>query len=320
MSFYEERNPADITVEEILPFVKKFLPNIQSKSIHFFYHGTYNVFEINQKYILRVADREFRNTRGLEMLRREFKILSFLRKRLPISIPEILYLHDSKEIPFSIHQKILGKSLVFVSNQLSSDQKKKIGAEIGRFLSSLHSEILMKDFLITFSDQEELMNSSSDFNQFYKLRWKTRYEEAKEIAYQYLNQEQQEWLTKIFEDYLNNDDNFTFSPRVSHCDFDTSNILIEPKTKQLTGTIDFEECKIWDPAVDLLFFDDGPEFMKAVLDDYEYSKQKSLEARMKFYYSRTCVPYLVWGTTHNRPGMIKEGLRKIRKNMKMFPK
>ncbi|MCK5183467.1 MAG: aminoglycoside phosphotransferase family protein [Candidatus Heimdallarchaeota archaeon] len=320
MSFYEEMNPADITVEEILPFVKKFLPNIQSKSIHFFYHGTYNVFEINQKYILRVADREFRNTRGLEMLRREFKILSFLRKRLPISIPEILYLHDSKEIPFSIHQKILGKSLVFVSNQLSSDQKKKIGAEIGRFLSSLHSEILMKDFLITFSDQEELMNSSSDFNQFYKLRWKTRYEEAKEIAYQYLNQEQQEWLTKIFEDYLNNDDNFTFSPRVSHCDFDTSNILIEPKTKQLTGTIDFEECKIWDPAVDLLFFDDGPEFMKAVLDDYEYSKQKSLEARMKFYYSRTCVPYLVWGTTHNRPGMIKEGLRKIRKNMKMFPK
>ncbi|MHA1121659.1 MAG: phosphotransferase family protein [Candidatus Heimdallarchaeota archaeon] len=274
MSFYEEMNPADITVEEILPFVKKFLPNIQSKSIHFFYHGTYNVFEINQKYILRVADREFRNTRGLEMLRREFKILSFLRKRLPISIPEILYLHDSKEIPFSIHQKILGKSLVFVSNQLSSDQKKKIGAEIGRFLSSLHSEVLMEDFLISFPDQKELLISNSDFNQSYKSQWKTRYEEAKEIAYQYLDQEQQEWLTKIFEDYLNKNENFTFSPKVSHCDFDTSNILIDPKTKQLTGIIDFEECKIWDPAVDLLFFDEGPEFLKAVLNNYKYSKQK----------------------------------------------
>ncbi|MHA1121660.1 MAG: hypothetical protein ACTSPC_02475 [Candidatus Heimdallarchaeota archaeon] len=41
---------------------------------------------------------------------------------------------------------------------------------------------------------------------------------------------------------------------------------------------------------------------------------------MKFYYCRTCVPYLVWGTTHNRPGMIDEGLQRIRKNMKMFPK
>ncbi len=319
MAFYEEMNPADITVEEILPFVKKFLPNIQTKSIHFFYHGTYNVFEINQKYILRVADREFRNTKGLEMLRREFKILSFLQKRLPLLIPEILYLYDSEEMPFSIHKKIPGKSLVFISDHLSSNHKKKIGAEIGKFLSGLHSDVLMKDFLISFPDQEELMSSSSDFNQSYKLRWKTRYEEAKKIVYQYLDQEQQEWLTKIFEDYLNNENNFSFSPRVSHCDFDTSNILIDPKTKRLAGAIDFEDCKIWDPACDLLFFDDGPEFLNAVLDNYKYSKQKSLEGRMKFYYSRTCVPYFVWGTTHNRPGMIDEGMRRIRKNMKMFP-
>lgn len=320
MSFYEEMNPADITIEEILPFVKKFLPNIQAKSIHFFYHGTYNVFEIDQKYILRVADREFRNTQGLEMLRREFKILSFLKKRLPLSIPEILFLHDSKEVPFTIHQKISGKSLVFYSKQLSSNQKKKTGAEIGGLLSGLHSEALMKDFLISFPDQEELMIASSDFTQSFKLQWIERYEEAKEIAYQYLDQEQQEWLTKIFEDYLNNDENFTFSPRVSHCDFDTSNILIDPETNQLTGVIDFEDCKIWDPAVDLLFFDDGPEFMKAILDNYPFSNQKSILARMKFYYSRTCVPYLVWGTTHNRLGMIDEGLKRIIKNMKMFPK
>ena len=319
MSFYEEMNPADITVEEILPHVRKFLPNIQTKSIQFFYHGTYNVFEINQKYILRVADREFRNTRGLEMLRREYKILSFLQNRLPLSIPKILYLYDSSKIPFSIHQKIPGKSLVFVSNQLSSNQKKKIGEEIDRFLSVLHSEDLKNDFLISFPDQKELMIGNSNFNQSYKLRWIKRYEKAKELAYQYLDQEQQDWLSKIFEDYLNNDENFTFSPRISHCDFDTSNILVDQTTNQLTGVIDFEECKIWDPAVDLLFFDDGPEFMNAVLDNYTFSKQKSLLARMKFYYSRTCVPYLVWGTTHNRPGMIEEGLRRIRKNMKMFP-
>ena len=70
---------------------------------------------------------------------------------------------------------------------------------------------------------------------------------------------------------------------------------------------------------DLLFFDEGPEFMDALLANYQFADQKSLQARMKFYYSRTCAPYLVWGTTHNRPGMIEEGLRKIRKNMEMFP-
>ena len=179
---------------------------------------------------------------------------------------------------------------------------------------------MKNDFLNSFPDQKELMIGNSNFNQSFKLRWIKRYEKAKELAYQYLDQEQQDWLSRIFEDYLNNDENFTFSPRVSHCDFDTSNILVNQTTHRLTGVIDFEEAKIWDPAVDLLFFDDGPEFMNAVLDNYSFSKQKSLLARMKFYYSRTCVPYLVWGTTHSRLGMIDEGLRKIRKNMKMFPK
>ena len=181
MSFYEEMNPADITVEEILPHVRKFLPNIHKKSIHFFYHGTYNVFEIDQKYILRVADREFRNTRGLEMLRREINILNFLQNRFTLSIPEILYLHDSSEIPFSIHQKIPGESLVFVSNQLSSNQKKKIGEEIGGFLSVLHSEDLKNDFLNSFPVQKELMIGNSNFNQSFKLRWIKRYEKAKEL-------------------------------------------------------------------------------------------------------------------------------------------
>ncbi|MCG3252418.1 MAG: aminoglycoside phosphotransferase family protein [Candidatus Heimdallarchaeota archaeon] len=320
MSFYEEMNPADISVDEVLPFVRKFLPDVQSESIHFFYHGTYNVFEIDKKYILRVADREFRNKQGLEMLRKEHEILDFIRNKVLLSIPEILYLHDSIEIPFTIHKKIPGKSLVFISPQLTKEKKKKVGLEIGRFLSILHSVELKNDYLKCFPKQNEQLENDSDYYHSYKTQWINRYEEAKEIAFQYLNQKQKIWLTKIFEDYLTDDENFTFSPRITHCDFDTSNILIEPTINKLTGVIDFEECKIWDPAVDLLFFDEGPEFMKAILDNYTFSKQKSLLARMKFYYSRTCVPYLVWGTTHNRPGMIDEGMKRIIKNMKMFPK
>ena len=154
---------------------------------------------------------------------------------------------------------------------------------------------------------------------FFKQFWCDKYKNAKEFAYQYLNQKQQDWLTKIFEDYLNNDNNFTFIPKLSHCDFDTTNILIDSKTSQLTGVIDFENCQIWDPAVDLLFFDEGKEFMDFLLKNYQFSNQQSLFGRMKFFYSRTCTEYLIWGTQHNRPGMIEEGLRLIDKNMKMFP-
>lgn len=319
MSFYEEKNPADVSLNEILPYVRKFLPKLQVESIHFFYHGTYNVFEIENKYILRVADREFRNIQGLEMLRRESTILNFFQERFALSIPKILYLHDKQDLPFSIHNKIPGKSLVYVIQQLTDTQKERIGGEIGRFLSLLHSKELMVDFERNFA-QENKITDKIDFIQSFKLHWNISYEEAKKIAFGYLSDDEKFWLTDIFDEYLNKSANFTFAPRIAHCDFDTSNILIDHVTPKLTGIIDFEECKIGDPAIDLLFFDEGPIFMNAILDNYEFSKDKSLSERMKFFYCRTCVPYLIWGTNHNRPGMVEEGLRRIKKNMTMFPK
>ncbi len=319
MSFFEEKNPADISPEEILPYVRKFLPKLLAESLHFFYHGTYNVFEIDNKYILRVADKEFRNIKGYEILQRESELLDFFQKKFPFSVPKFLYLHDKQELPFSIHNKIPGKSLSYIIQQLTDTQKERVGGEIGRFLSLLHSKELLDDYERNFEHQKG-RPTKSDFIKAFKLRWHTRFESIRKVAFVYLSDDEKIWLTEIFNSYINNSANFSFSPRIVHSDFDTSNILIDPASFKLTGVIDFEECKIGDPAIDLLFFDEGSIVMNAILDNYEFSKDKSLLERMKFFYCRTCAPYFVWGTSHNRPGMINEGLRRIKKNMVMFPK
>ncbi|MHA1187269.1 MAG: phosphotransferase family protein [Candidatus Heimdallarchaeota archaeon] len=317
MSFYEAKNPADITVEELYPFVKKYLPDIKQKDIQFFYHGTYNVFELKKKYILRVSDRDFRNAHGCEMLQRESYVLDFLSYRIETPIPKIIHLNESSNLPFSIHEKIPGKSLSYFVKKLSKKKKIDVAIEIAQFLSKLHSEELKEDFIDRFPKERKIIEN--EFSKHFKMNWVSRYIEARIFAYQYLNDEQKMWLTNLFEEFLKNNDNFTFSPRIAHNDFDTSNILIDPSKKKITGIIDFEDCRIGDPAADLLFFDEGLEFMEALLDNYQFANQKSLQSRMKFYYSRTCTPYLVWGTTHDRPGMIDDGLHRIRKNMKMFP-
>ena len=318
MTFYEEQNPADISIQEIFPYIKRYLPNIQPNSIHFFYHGTYNVFDLNNDFILRVPDREFRNEKGLEMLQREAKVLDFLQDKIELTIPKIIHLHDSEEIPFSIHKKIPGKSLVFVFNQLNNQQKKNIGATIGQFLSKLHSEELRIIFEKNFPNDDRFAIKESEFKIEFKKFWEQRYRDAESIAFKHLDAKQKKWLTNIFEEYLNNKNNFIFSPRISHCDFDTSNILVN--NSNVTGIIDFEECQIWDPAIDLLFHYEGPFFLETILNNYDFSKQKSLHERMKFFICRTCVPYLVWGTQNNRPGMIEEGKKRIKRNMKLFPK
>ncbi|MHA1245500.1 MAG: phosphotransferase family protein, partial [Candidatus Heimdallarchaeota archaeon] len=175
MSFYEEKNPADITVEELYPFVRKYLPDIKQKEIQFFYHGTYNVFELKKKYILRVSDRDFRNAHGCEMLQREATILNFLSYRLDLAVPKILYLNESSNLPFSIHKKIPGKSLNFVSDKLSIKEKKNLAAEIGRFLSELHSEEMKEDYLDRFPKEKKIIDNEFDKN--FKMKWVSRYVE-----------------------------------------------------------------------------------------------------------------------------------------------
>ncbi|MBN1329461.1 MAG: aminoglycoside phosphotransferase family protein [Candidatus Heimdallarchaeota archaeon] len=134
-----------------------------------------------------------------------------------------------------------------------------------------------------------------------------------------MNLEQQNWLKKIFNDYLANEENFNFEARLTHGDFDTSNILVDPKTLELTGIIDFETCRIYDPAYDLLFYDEGTKFHNAILSTYLQDTGKSLEDRMRFFYCRTCIEYLQWGLEHNRPTLVEEGFRMLAKNMKKFP-
>ncbi len=88
---------------------------------------------------------------------------------------------------------------------------------------------------------------------------------------------------------------------------------------EITGIIDFEECSIYDPAYDLLFFDEGPEFLDTLLLKYDHSDDPSLYARMKFLYCRTCIEYLEFGIEHDRLGMIEAGKKMLKKNMAKFP-
>ncbi|GAH43787.1 unnamed protein product, partial [marine sediment metagenome] len=38
--------------------------------------------------------------------------------------------------------------------------------------------------------------------------------------------------------------------------------LVDPKTFKITGIVDFEESRIYDPAVDFLFYDEGDVFLR----------------------------------------------------------
>ena len=134
-----------------------------------------------------------------------------------------------------------------------------------------------------------------------------------------LNSEQKKWLDNVFSNFLEDTRNFKFTPCVIHGDFDTSNILVDPNNFNITGIIDFEDSSIFDPAADFLFYDEGEIFLKNILDRYKGSKEESFHNRMKFLYCRICLPYFHFGLKNNRMDVYSEGMRILKKNMKIFP-
>ena len=54
---FEENNPSDISISVVHSALKEFFPNLSKKNVNFFYHGTYNVFQIENRIIARFPDK-----------------------------------------------------------------------------------------------------------------------------------------------------------------------------------------------------------------------------------------------------------------------
>ncbi len=305
---FEENNPSDISISIVHSALKEYFPKLSKKNVNFFYHGTYNVFQIENRFIARFPDKSLRNEKGAQLIKNEIDILNLLNSFISLKIPIPLHYSLDIENPFMVYEKIPGISLSKCFNEIKTSQKNKIAFQIEDFLSELHS--------LRLDEPSKLKSLSTE--DYYDYWMKVNIEMKKEISPK-LNSEQKNWLDNVFKDFLEDDRNFKFNPCVIHGDFDTSNILVDPNSFNITGIIDFEESSIFDPAADFLFYDEGEVFLKNILNKYKGIKEESFLNRMKFLYCRTCLPYFQFGLKNNRMDVYSEGMRKLKKNMKNFP-
>ena len=305
---FEEENPADISISTVHKTLLEFFPNLLKEDIKFLYHGTYNVFQIKKDFIARFPDRTLRNKEGADIIMQEINTLNALEEYIPYKIPKPKFYSLNVENPLMIYKKIPGISLSKCFSSIGVSKKEEIAIQIARFLSELHSLKISK-----FSNFKPY--SIED----YRNLWIKVHTEIKNKIYSKLNSEQKRWLDKLFSSFLADNENFKFKPCIVHGDFDSTNILVDPKSFDVKGIIDFEETRIFDPAADFLFFNEGEIFLQKILDNYKGIKKESFFNRMKFLYCRTCVPYLQFGQKYNRLDVYSEGLRKLKENMKKFP-
>lgn len=305
---YEENNPPDIDLDNVFTILQKIFPTLDNSEVSFLYHGSYNVFNVRDKFIFRFPDKHFRNEKGKEMIKNESRILNLLKNYVDIEIPEPIFISTENESLYMGYKKISGVSISQCVEHISKRNKIQIATHLSHFLNQLHSQDLIPEIFpeISFSLKA------------YKLHWKDWYHKTRKEVFPILSTDQKIWVSELFKRFFNNDENFKFKPCIAHCDFDLSNILVNPSNYQIMGIIDFEETKVYDPAVDLLFFDEGEEFMSHLFKNYKVHNYNDLKERMEFFYNHMGLNYLMFGIENKIHDMIKVGISLLIKRMESF--
>ncbi len=313
MNFYEESNPPDMPLSQIMNLIKPYFTQIKEEEVKFLYHGSYNVYEIKEKFIFRFPDKVFFNENGLDLIQREQKILKLIRGNISLQVPKPLYVSSDPINPFVGYKKINGISLSRCFHNTNLEDQKNIAKQLGKFLSELHS-LNVYQKVCTIWKSEQGFNSSQ-----YKRYWQDYFEKVKEKAYPLLLSKQKQWVSQIFLNFLEDKKNFDFIPIVAHRDFDITNIIVNPATFEVTGIIDFEETGVYDPAADFLFYNEGTTLLNHLLSHYTGTKDRNLQNRMRFLYCCSGLIYILTGLDYNIPKMIDYGFHLLRERIERFP-
>jgi aminoglycoside 2''-phosphotransferase len=313
LAFYEEQNPKDISFNEVKQAVREFIPKIQKSDIKFLYHGSYNVFEVSGKFIFRIPDIHLRNQIGIQLIENEIQTLNILKEILTIPIPVPIFISLKKDFPLMGYKMIPGISLSRCFANLPSNCRQKLARRIGNFLTLLHSPKTLSRY------NETVVTDLLNFQTQYQNVWKNELKKIKSLILHRLDDNQREWTLAIYNKFLPQIEKFSFKPVITHGDFDITNILINPDSCKLTGIIDFEDTKPFDPAVDLLFYREGKGFQEEIINNYEHKLDKYFDERRQFYYSRSCFPYMIFGLENNIPSLVNAGFELLAERMKRFP-
>ncbi len=308
MLLFEENNPCDISFDLVKNIISRFFPKINSNEIRFHYHGTYNVFEVKKQFIFRFPDKHLFGSEGFNLIHREKENYELIRDFFSLEIPKFEFISSNPKIPFVGYKKIPGQSLSQLFSKIESKKKEMIANKLGEFLSELHSQEIFEKF----SKKWNINFSPVTYRDY----WSNYYQDFREKLFSRLSNEEKKWVTTLFDTFLEDPMNFRFTPKVAHGDFDTTNILVDENSFRVTGIIDFEDLRVWDPVVDLTFMDEGPEFINHILETYSHPLGSNFWQRREFIEKRTPLIYLKWGMEYEFSEMVEFGFKLLKYRMK----
>ena len=271
-------------------------------TIRFLGGGSHRVFEISGFLIFK-----FPHGSNGDLLVAEKRLCDHLKTAFSLPIPSYRYFSEGIPTfprPIAGYQKLPG--VVLEAYPLERPEQRLLAPQIARFLSELHSlpvEEILEDILVPFQLDK------------FRIQLEEMYQEIQQLVYPKLSQEEQDWTTDLFEQFIADESCWQFTPTLTHGDFDASNILYHPCRGRIVGIIDFEEAGIGDPAWDLccLLAEFGQDFLNEVLKSYTAPMDETFRKRIAFHSKRIIFIEILYGLQYKDDDFFQHGMNRLKR-------
>ncbi len=254
---------------KLLSKIHKEFPKIKwEKAEHNAEGWDHYVIILDDKYVFRFP----RTKKYLDVLKNEILLLSYLKDKVNITIPEYIYIAKDKSFAgYILIPGIQLKKKVF--EPLPDKTKNIIAKQIADFLSSLHK--------VSHNAVKKYKTKTVDA--------KKKYKDLILNTYKYIFPRISKKDQLLIDDYLKEFKNYLKVPKkvLTHNDLYSKHILLGGNKKSISGIIDFSDRRIDDPARDFSeLWDYGEKFVLETYRNYKGSKDKNFLERSMMYYKR----------------------------------
>ncbi len=292
-------------LDDYVHAVRQHLPRLEIRSVEPITGGwDFLVLEVNEDLLFRFP----RNHLVKARLDVEVAPLSELAARLPVRVPEYRYdfaIEKCSPGRFVGYDKIPGLPLL---PEMVKDRPQDIARQLGIFLSALHR------FPVSRAKKAGVTGGDT---QAWRGEYVAFYEWIQGNALHLMEPHFREASVRLWNGFLEEDFNFTFTPVLVHQDLMPHHILYEKTDGRITGVIDWTDAVIGDPAIDFagLIGAFGDEFTDQIIECYNGDVTETLKDRARFY--SAIVPFhgMRSGIVEGVGARLQEALAQIRRRL-----
>ena len=250
---------------------------------------------VNNYYIFKKS----KHQEARENLKKEIKVLNYIKGKVSLQIPEIEYYSEKYSI--CGYKEIKGTILTpKIYEQLSDENKDKLAKDIASFIKEMHS-LPLPD--IDNLDLDVLEDYESD------------YKELKKKIYNNISDKAKSYIDSLFDRILNDEKITKYEVALCHNDLSCNHIIMD--NNKVVGIIDFGDVAITDRDKDFVYLlensdeEIGREFGLKVLDYYNHPNKEIavLQANLNDEYYP--IELILAGEAKGMKNMIDEGLERL---------